>query len=311
MRAAFCLCILLLAARARGAFDVFLRVTPLTGPAIQGDTPDPLYSGWIQATSFQAGTDTPVQIAPNFTVGRTIFRRFSLTKSVDSATAPLFGKLMASGPLLTVKMVIALRSPMRVELWDIQATNCLVASQSLRVALGEDLEEQITFAMTGLEWSYIQVNSAGDPIGEWFSNWSLLTGTGSAGTRAPDYLGGVDSDGDGLPDGWELFYGLNPHVADSDLDSDGDGLTNLQEYIAHTDPRSPQSVLRVTAFQQAVGQDYQLTWMSVTGLTYRVQGAPSPAGPWSLLQTVPSSGSTTSISVSGAASRMFFRVVTP
>lgn len=40
----------------------------------------------------------------------------------------------------------------------------------------------------------------------------------------------ADTDGDGMPDGWEVNHGLNPLISDSALDADGDGLTNLQEY---------------------------------------------------------------------------------
>jgi RHS repeat-associated protein len=47
----------------------------------------------------------------------------------------------------------------------------------------------------------------------------------------------VDSDGDGLPDEWETYYGLNPQFADdAEFDSDADGLTNRQEYQAGTSP---------------------------------------------------------------------------
>ncbi len=45
-----------------------------------------------------------------------------------------------------------------------------------------------------------------------------------------------DYDSDGLPDGWEYTYGLNPKVKDANVDSDGDGFTNLQEYQNGTNP---------------------------------------------------------------------------
>ena len=51
----------------------------------------------------------------------------------------------------------------------------------------------------------------------------------------------VDWDGDGLPDDWELAFGLNPNLNDADLDPDADGLTNLQEYLRGTDPYNPDS----------------------------------------------------------------------
>ena len=47
----------------------------------------------------------------------------------------------------------------------------------------------------------------------------------------------LDSDGDGMPDTWEIANGLNPYdPTDAGLDPDGDGLTNLQEYQLGTNP---------------------------------------------------------------------------
>jgi hypothetical protein len=58
-----------------------------------------------------------------------------------------------------------------------------------------------------------------------------------------------DCDGDGIWDDWELTYGLDPlDPADAALDSDQDGHSNLQEFLAGTDPRSSNSVTRVTSF---------------------------------------------------------------
>lgn len=46
-----------------------------------------------------------------------------------------------------------------------------------------------------------------------------------------------DSDGDAMPDAWEVKFGLNPtNAADALIDSDSDGLTNIYEYSAQSDP---------------------------------------------------------------------------
>ncbi len=47
-----------------------------------------------------------------------------------------------------------------------------------------------------------------------------------------------DTDGDGMPDGWEYKYGLNPRSsADGGQDPDSDGLLNVDEFTHGTDPR--------------------------------------------------------------------------
>ncbi len=61
----------------------------------------------------------------------------------------------------------------------------------------------------------------------------------------------VDSDGDGLPDSWETQFGLNPHDATGDNgatgDPDRDGLTNLQEFLAGSDPTGVPALTRYFA----------------------------------------------------------------
>ena len=47
----------------------------------------------------------------------------------------------------------------------------------------------------------------------------------------------ADSDEDGMPDAWELLYGLNPNdVSDATSDQDNDGVTALEEFLAGTIP---------------------------------------------------------------------------
>ena len=57
-----------------------------------------------------------------------------------------------------------------------------------------------------------------------------------SGTVTPHGPVCVDWDGDGIPDDWEIAYGLNPGVNDANLDSDGDGVPNWLEYQRGTDP---------------------------------------------------------------------------
>jgi hypothetical protein len=70
----------------------------------------------------------------------------------------------------------------------------------------------------------------------------------NTGTGTPDYTDigayecGHDSDLDGMPDEWEIRYGLDPDDSgDADSDADSDDLSNLNEYLAGTDPTDSDS----------------------------------------------------------------------
>jgi hypothetical protein len=80
-------------------------------------------------------------------------------------------------------------------------------------------------------------------------------------TSAPAMLW-LDSDGDGLPDSWELAYFGNLNQTASG-DFDGDGVSNLQEFLDGTNPADTNSVL------------YQLTILSDGGA---VQAVPNKGG---------------------------------
>jgi hypothetical protein len=120
-----------------------------------------------------------------------------------------------------------------------------------------------------------------------------------------------DADGDGLPDWFELLYGLNPNAAN--LDPDGDGMSNLQEYIAGTDPLDGQSYLKVNVAAAPGG--VQVWFAAVSNRTYTVQYNDSAAGgTWLRLKDVPARETnrveTVPDSGPGVTNR-FYRLVTP
>jgi hypothetical protein len=65
--------------------------------------------------------------------------------------------------------------------------------------------------------------------------WTTQTATGLANNGYGTLTGGpapLDSDADGMPDAWEIKYGLNPHdPSDAGGDFDHTGYTNIEKYI--------------------------------------------------------------------------------
>ena len=60
-----------------------------------------------------------------------------------------------------------------------------------------------------------------------------------------DARGADDTDGDGMPDDWEMVNHLNPFstngVDGAGGDADGDGLVNIYEYWSDTNPHAPDT----------------------------------------------------------------------
>jgi hypothetical protein len=84
----------------------------------------------------------------------------------------------------------------------------------------------------------------------------------------------IDSDGDGMPDEWEILHELNPfYPDDAGVDYDGDGMINYAEYLTGTDPNDNKSVFGVEPRVSNTTDDnqgYVLEWTSISNREYDV-----------------------------------------
>jgi hypothetical protein len=149
-----------------------------------------------------------------------------------------------------------------------------------------------------------------DPI-----NWQAAAPT----PGRPNGADIADADGDGMPDAYETSKGFNPNDAkDAAQDADSDSFTNLQEFIAGTDPKNASSKLQIDRLTPSTGAGVpaKIVFTAQAGKTYTVQYRNSlKSSSWQTLQDVPAQSSTAQVEVqdASAATRFdrYYRVITP
>jgi hypothetical protein len=128
--------------------------------------------------------------------------------------------------------------------------------------------------------------------------------------------GNYDSVGDGIPDWWRRQYfggdGLTTNAQScAGCDPSGDGFTNLQEFLAGTNPLDPSTALRIISIDRN-GNDLVISFRSVLNKSYLLERCDAMnCGVWTTVQTnIPGNGGIVQVTDFSAAGQPqhFYRI---
>ena len=124
-----------------------------------------------------------------------------------------------------------------------------------------------------------------------------------------------DFDADHMGDAWEVANGYSTNnAADALMDDDGDGFSNLQEFLAGTNPKDKNSYLKIDSIAHgAAGTQVGFTGRTSRGYTLQFRAAVD-RGDWQVADQVPGRTNDAALvamdSLPDSAARLY-RIITP
>lgn len=94
------------------------------------------------------------------------------------------------------------------------------------------------------------------------AGWTAMSGSVFVSVTIGDPM--LDEDEDGIDDDWEMDQFGNKTTATSTSDYDEDGFPDLSEYLAGTDPKNLNSLLRIEKVEIVPPDQLRITWQSST-----------------------------------------------
>lgn len=267
---------------------------------VPGESTAPGHVGWIEVSSASHYVAKPQGLPSQHGA-------YHFAKRIDSASPKLSLAACTGTNIPNAQLDIVNVTNHGAVFYSIALSNVFVESVSAVVEQGGGTGESLSLAYEQISWTYLQLLTNGAILVTNVANWAVVSNTGSYASHPT----ATDSDGDGMPDYYEVNNGLNPFVNDANGDLDGDGLSNYQEYLAGTQANNPNSVFRVSRINLASGQ-VRVTWTSEAGRSYTVHAASDVRGPYTAVRTVPSAGAgETFTDFAPAPALQFFRISTP
>ncbi len=149
----------------------------------------------------------------------------------------------------------------------------------------------------------------------WSANCGWISLSNAVAYVQTDSFSAGQLDSNGLPIAWEMTYFGRTGI-DPDADPDHDGMSNLQEYLAGTNPNDPNDYLHIisVAVTFTAGNEIDaLVWASHPARQYRVQQSTNLlSGTWLDVGSVisPDSGTETARTIRSAApsTQRFLRI---
>ena len=229
--------------------EVFVRIEQSNDPAdvIAGGAIAAGFERWIKAVSIGHGFD----VLPSHAQGRArvpSLGDFTIVKKADRSTPVIMKTFLAGRQLRKVTVVQtakregeSMHAPVKVELGNVTISDVHLSSGAFdRVYHKTQTErptEEVSFTYDRVRWVYTPRGAQGmEPPVQ--SEFDALLGSGDP-AQDTDMDGvpnsqDTDDDGDGIPDHYELAFGLEPLFDDADDDRDGDGQSNRGEFAAGT-----------------------------------------------------------------------------
>lgn len=260
--------------------------------AIPGEAREVNHPQWIDIESF--GIDAKL------TAGQP--GAFYFTKSLDRASPALFLACAKNTrfPRANLDLASIAETGEAVNFLRLKLEDVMISS----VQISRNSDASRPMESIGLAFGRITYTYYLAPKSTLSTNFDYRFKTGSDGIGA-----NPDVDADGMPDSWETLYNLSSGTNDGGADADGDGLSNLNEYLLGTHPRSGTSFFKAQLSPvPASPGSYQLSWNSVPGTTYVIEWSPDLITPFTALRSVTAAGTTSSQNFGNVGSVGFYRV---